>query len=464
MQALPIFIDLKQRNSVVIGGGDVATRKVTMLLKAQAHVVLVSPELCRELQQLADDKKLVYVNAHFSPEQLDAAVIVIAATDDETVNETVSLEAKKRNIPVNVVDAPTLCTFTMASIVDRSPIVIAISSEGNAPVLARYIRTKIETMLPATYGRIAAVAGDFREAVKAKFATTQERRIFWENVLQGPVVERILAGQESAARELLSNLLSEQVDIQHHGEVYLVGGGPGDPDLLTLRALRLMQQCDVCVYDKLVSPEVMELVRRDAELIYVGKARDQHTMPQEEINLLLARLALEGKRVLRLKGGDPFIFGRGGEEIETLMEHGVPFQVVPGITAANGVSSYAGIPLTHRDYSQSCLFITGHLKDGTIDLDWMAMARPKQTIVIYMGLVGLAEICKQLIAHGVSPDMPAAVVQQGTTIRQRVVTATVFDLAEKVAEAKIKAPCLTIIGEVVKLREKLAWFEPKNNA
>ena len=460
MQALPIFIDLTQRNSVVIGGGDVATRKVTMLLKAQAKVVLISPELCHELQAMVSEQKIVYKKMSFSPEQLDNAVIVIAATDDEAVNEAISLEAKKRNIPVNVVDAPAFCTFTMASIVDRSPIVIAISSEGNAPVLARYIRTKIETMLPASYGRIATVAGDFRDAVKAKFATTQARRIFWEGVLQGPVVERILAGQEAAARELLGNLLSDKADIEHHGEVYLVGGGPGDPDLLTFRALRLMQQCDVCVYDKLVSPEVMELVRRDAELIYVGKARDQHTLPQEEINLLLAKLALQGKRVLRLKGGDPFIFGRGGEEIETLMEHGVPFQVVPGITAANGVSSYAGIPLTHRDYSQSCLFITGHLKDGTVDLDWTAMARPKQTVVIYMGLIGLAEICKQLIAHGVSPDMPAAVVQQGTTIRQRVVTATVLDLAEKVAEAKIKAPCLTIIGEVVKLREKLAWFEP----
>ena len=463
MQALPIFIDLKQRSSVVIGGGDVAMRKVTMLLKAQANVVLVSPELCHDLQQLVDDKKLVYINAYFSPEQLDGAVIVIAATDDFAINKAVSMEAKQRNIPVNVVDAPALCTFTMASVVDRSPIVIAISSEGNAPVLARYIRTKIETMLPATYGRIATIAGEFREMVKAKFATTQERRIFWEGVLQGPVVERILAGQESAARQLLTNLLHDKADIQHHGEVYLVGGGPGDPDLLTLRALRLMQQCDVCVYDKLVSPEVLELVRRDAELVYVGKARDQHTMPQEDINLLLAKLALEGKRVLRLKGGDPFIFGRGGEEIETLMEKGVPFQVVPGITAANGVSSYAGIPLTHRDYSQSCLFITGHLKDGTIDLDWSAMARPKQTLVIYMGLVGLAEICKQMIAHGVSSAMPAAVVQQGTTIRQRVVTATLSDLAEKVAEAKIKAPCLTIIGEVVKLREKLAWFETKSN-
>jgi uroporphyrin-III C-methyltransferase/precorrin-2 dehydrogenase/sirohydrochlorin ferrochelatase len=241
----------------------------------------------------------------------------------------------------------------------------------------------------------------------------------------------------------------------------LVGGGPGDPDLLTFRALRLMQQCDVCVYDKLVSPEVLDLVRRDAELIYVGKSRDQHTLPQEEINQLLARLALAGKRVLRLKGGDPFIFGRGGEEIETLMQQGVPFQVVPGITAANGVSSYAGIPLTHRDYAQACLFITGHLKNGVLDLDWAAMARPQQTVVIYMGLVGLEQICQQLIAHGVAPDMPAAVIQQGTTQHQRVVSANLSDLASQVAAAKMKAPCLTIIGQVVQLREKLNWFEPQ---
>jgi uroporphyrin-III C-methyltransferase / precorrin-2 dehydrogenase / sirohydrochlorin ferrochelatase len=392
--------------------------------------------------------------------------LVIAATDDETVNAHVSQAAKFKNIPVNVVDAPALCTFTMASIVDRSPIVIAISSDGNAPVLARYIRAKIEAMLPATYGRIANIAGEFREKVKEKFSTTQARRIFWEGMLQGSFVERVLSGQEQAARDLLQNTLDNADAKANKGEVFLVGGGPGDPDLLTFRALRLMQQCDVCVYDKLVSPEVMELVRRDAELIYVGKSRNQHTLPQEEINELLARLALEGKRVLRLKGGDPFIFGRGGEEIETLMQHGVPFQVVPGITAANGVSSYAGIPLTHRDYAQACLFITGHLKakpnstEVVLDLDWQAMARPRQTLVIYMGLVGLEQICEQLILHGVSPEMPAAVVQQGTTQRQRVVTATVKDLAEKVKLAQIKAPCLTIVGEVVKLRETLNWFTP----
>jgi uroporphyrin-III C-methyltransferase/precorrin-2 dehydrogenase/sirohydrochlorin ferrochelatase len=460
MQALPIFMNITNRPCVVIGGGEVASRKVATLLKANAAITLYSPEICPALQLLSESGKITYINADFEEKQLAGACLVVAATDVEAVNVAVSIAAKAQNIPVNVVDSPALCTFTMASIVERSPIVIAISSEGNAPVLARYIRTKIETMLPAGYGRIGVIAGEFRDKVKAKFATSQERRIFWEDVLQGPIVERILSGQEATARQALEDVLSGKSDLKQHGEVYLVGGGPGDPDLLTFRALRLMQQCDVCVYDKLVSPEVMALVRRDAELIYVGKSRDQHTLPQEEINELLARLALEGKRVLRLKGGDPFIFGRGGEEIETLMQHGVPFQVVPGITAANGVSSYAGIPLTHRDYAQACLFITGHLKGGTLDLDWVAMSRPRQTVVVYMGLVGLAQICQQLIAHGVSADMPAAVIQQGTTQRQRVVTATLKDLAEKVRIAKIKAPSLTIIGEVVRLREKLNWFEP----
>ncbi|NOT15578.1 MAG: uroporphyrinogen-III C-methyltransferase [Methylotenera sp.] len=462
MQALPIFMNITHRLCMVIGGGDVAVRKVNMLLKANAQVKVVATTFNPALLTLAEDEKIALVQSTYFASQLEGACLVIAATDDSTVNETVSANAKALNIPVNVVDAPHLCTFTMGSIVDRSPVVIAVSSEGNAPVLARYIRTKIETMLPSGYGRIAAIAGEFREKVKEKFGTTQERRRFWEDVLQGAMVERVLSGQEQAARTLLQKLIDAPNEIPHKGEVFLVGGGPGEPDLLTLRALRLMQQCDVCVYDKLVSSEVMALVRRDAELIYVGKSRDQHTLPQEEINTLLAKLALEGKRVLRLKGGDPFIFGRGGEEIETLMAHGVPFQVVPGITAANGVSSYAGIPLTHRDYAQACLFITGHLKEGVLDLDWIAMSRPHQTVVVYMGLVGLAEICKQLIAHGVSPNMPAAVVQQGTTKHQRVVTATLQNLAEKVSAAQLKAPSLTIIGEVVRLREKLTWFAPSN--
>ncbi|SRR5665647_65415 len=460
MDALPIFLKIKGRRCVVIGGGEVATRKVGMLLKAGGEIAVISPELDHELAELHEAGKISFHRGTFKPEQLDGACLVVAATDDKATNRAVSEAAQRRNIPVNVADSPELCSFTMPSIVDRSPIVIAISSGGVAPVLARLIRAKIETMIPATYGRLAALAAEFRAQVKQRFASVQERRIFWEEVFQGPIAERVLSGQEAAAHEALQDILAGKAEVTHRGEVYLVGGGPGDPDLLTFRALRLMQQADVCVYDKLVSKEVMGLVRRDAELIYVGKVRDQHTLPQEEINELLVRLAKQGKRVLRLKGGDPFIFGRGGEEIGTLMENGVPFQVVPGITAACGVSSYAGIPLTHRDFAHSCIFTTGHLKDGTVDLDWPALVRPKQTVVIYMGLVGLAEICRQLVVHGLPDSTPAAVVQQGTTSRQRVVVGNLATLANLVADAEMKPPCLTIVGDVVKLREKLAWFSP----
>ncbi len=468
MESLPIFMRIKGARCVVIGGGEVATRKVAMLLKAEATVELISPELCDALEAQALAGEIKHIQAMFDASQLAGATLVIAATDDEAVNTEVSVAAKAQNIPVNVVDSPALCTFTMPSIVDRSPVVIAISSNGAAPVLARLIRAKLETMIPASYGRLAYLARDFRDAVKAKFADTQSRRIFWEKTFQGPIPELMFSGQESAAKLALAKAIEADDSDAQHGEVYLVGGGPGDPDLLTFRALRLMQQCDVCVYDKLVSKEVMELVRRDAELVNVGKARDQHTLPQEEINLLLVKLAKEGKRVLRLKGGDPFIFGRGGEEIETLMENGVPFQVVPGITAANGVSCYAGIPLTHRDFAQSCIFTTGHLKakegqPSTVELDWPALARPNQTVVIYMGLVGLEQICAQLIKHGLEASTPAAVVQQGTTPKQKVVVADLSTLARKVVQAELKPPCLIIVGHVVTLREKLAWFEPTLN-
>lgn len=475
MDAYPIFMKIAGRRCVVIGGGEVALRKISMLLKADAAIAVVSPQLEHELADMAAAAKISHIPGQFEPSQLEGACLVVAATDDQAVNEAVSAAARARNIPVNVVDAPALCTFTMASIVDRAPIVIAISSSGAAPVLARMIRSRIETLVPASYGRLAALAAEFRERVKQRFSSMQDRRIFWEDALQGPIAELMLSGQEAASRQAMHDVLAGKVSVSHHGEVYLVGGGPGDPDLLTFRALRLMQQCDVCVYDKLVSQEVLELVRRDAERIYVGKARDQHTLPQEEINQLLVRLAKEGKRVLRLKGGDPFIFGRGGEEIETLMENGVPFQVVPGITAACGVSSYAGIPLTHRDFAQSCVFTTGHLKipqaagpgaqksaqKATVELDWPSLVRPNQTVVIYMGLVGLAEICVQLVLHGLAADTPVAVVQQGTMPQQRVVVGDLLSIAELAAAADMKPPCLTIIGEVVKLREKLAWFEPQ---
>lgn len=453
MDFLPIFLNIRHQPCLVIGGGEVAARKVSMLLKAQAQITVIAPEICPVLQQ-ADIR---HIAATFQASYLQGAKLVIAATDDSTVNTAVHAAATSQNIPVNVVDNPALCTFVMPSIIDRSPIVIAISSGGAAPVLARLLRARLETLIPAGYGRLAGLAAKFRDQVKQRFSEGLPRRAFWENVFEGAIGEDMLAGREELAAQRLQQAI-DAASAPASGEVYLVGAGPGDPDLLTFRALRLMQKADVVLYDNLVSDGVMELVRRDAERIYVGKKRADHTMPQEGINDLLVKLAKEGKRVLRLKGGDPFIFGRGGEEIEQLAEQGIPFQVVPGISSANGIASYAGIPLTHRDYAQSVTFTTGHLRDNTLDLDWPALTRPQQTVVIYMGLTGLAEICRQLIAHGLPPTHPAAVVQQGTTRHQRVMTATLSDLAEKVEAAGFKAPTLTIVGEVVKLREKLSWF------
>ncbi len=385
-------------------------------------------------------------------------MLAIAATDDEPLNATVSQHANALGVPVNVVDSPQLCSVIFPAIVDRSPLVVAVSSGGDAPVLARLIRARIETWIPAAYGQLAGLAKQFRAQVKARFANVQQRRVFWEEVFQGPIAEQALAGRTAEAERLLAEKLAGAAP-KALGEVYLVGAGPGDPDLLTFRALRLMQQADVVLYDRLVAPAIIDLCRRDADRIYVGKQRADHAVPQKQINQQLVTLAKQGKRVLRLKGGDPFIFGRGGEEIEELAAHGVPFQVVPGITAASGCAAYAGIPLTHRDHAQSVRFVTGHLKDGSCDLPWSELAAPAQTLVFYMGLVGLPVICQQLIAHGRSAETPAALVQQGTTSNQRVFTATLGTLAERIAQEDVQAPTLLIVGEVVQLREKLAWFE-----
>jgi uroporphyrin-III C-methyltransferase/precorrin-2 dehydrogenase/sirohydrochlorin ferrochelatase len=322
------------------------------------------------------------------------------------------------------------------------------------------LRGKLETVIPQNYSRLAAFAERFRESVKQRVTNPAKRRIFWENVFEGVVAEKVLTGDEGSAEAMLQQMLADEDNIRR-GEVYLVGAGPGDPDLLTFRALRLMQKADVVVYDNLVSKPIVEMTRRDAERIFVGKKRADHTLRQEEINELLVRLAKEGKRVLRLKGGDPFIFGRGGEEIETLAAEGIPFQVVPGITAASGVASYAGIPLTHRDHAQACVFVTGHLKDGTMNLDWELLARPRQTVVVYMGLHGLDTLCSQLIEHGLPDTTPIAIVQQGTTPNQRVITGTLATLPAIAEREKPQAPTLIIVGGVVTLREKLAWFHPQ---
>jgi len=456
MDYLPVFQKITGRLCLVVGGGDVGKRKAGVLLEAGAKVRVVAPEIDSELAAMPGVEPVV---ARFEEKHLDGATLIIAATNDRSVNKRVSELAQARNIPINVVDDPELCSIIMPAIMDRSPLMVAFSSGGASPVLARMLRGKLETMIPQGYGRLTAFCARLRNTVKERVTNPPMRRIFWENVLEGAIAEKVLAGDEAGAEAMLLDQL-ENGNTEPRGEVYLVGAGPGDPDLLTFRALRLMQKADVVVYDNLVSKPIVEMTRRDATRIFVGKQRGNHTLPQEEINALLVRLAQEGKRVLRLKGGDPFIFGRGGEEIETIAEHGIPFQVVPGITAASGVSTYAGIPLTHRDYAQACIFVTGHLKDGSMNLDWDALARPKQTIVFYMGLHGLDTLCAKLVEHGLPDSTPVAIVQQGTTQKQRVITGTLATLPGIALIEKPKPPTLIIVGGVVTLKEKLNWFHP----
>ncbi|MFL9813307.1 uroporphyrinogen-III C-methyltransferase [Stutzerimonas sp. VN223-3] len=461
MDFLPLFHNLKGRTVLVVGGGEVALRKARLLSEAGAVLRVVAPEIETQLSELVAQGGGEMAIRGYVSSDLSGCVLTIAATDDEQLNARVSQDAKSLGMPVNVVDSPDLCTVIFPAIVDRSPLIVAVSSGGDAPVLARLMRARIETWIPAVYGQLAGLAKRFRRQVKAQLPNVQQRRVFWEEVFQGNIAERALSGQMHEAERLLKEKLSGALP-KSLGEVYLVGAGPGDPDLLTFRALRLMQQADVVLYDRLVAPAILELCRRDADRIYVGKQRADHAVPQEQINQLLVTLAKQGKRVLRLKGGDPFIFGRGGEEIEELAANGVPFQVVPGITAASGCAAYAGIPLTHRDHAQSVRFVTGHLKDGSCDLPWPELVAPSQTLVFYMGLVGLPVICNQLIAHGRKADTPAALIQQGTTCNQRVFTGTLANLAERVANEQVQAPTLIIVGEVVQLREKLAWFEGRS--
>ena len=374
--------------------------------------------------------------------------------------------AKAAGVPVNVADTTHLCDFITPAVLDRAPIVVGISSGGASPILARMIKSQLETLIPPSYGKLAELLGSFRDKVAERLPEGPKRRYFWERVVDGTAADLYMAGDEQGAQDqLLTELdtVAEEAKGDPIGEVYLVGAGPGDPDLLTFRALRLMQRADVVLYDRLIGKRIMNLVRRDAERVYVGKMAKNHTLPQEEISELLVRLAREGKRVLRLKGGDPFIFGRGGEEIEKLAEEGIPFQVVPGITAASGCSAYAGIPLTHRDHAQVCIFVTAHGKDGVIDLDWTTLLKPHQTVAVYMGLSSLPSLAEEFIRRGADPNLPAAAIDKGTRSDQRVVTGTLATLNDLVASADFTGPSLIIIGTVVTLRDKLAWSGRENS-
>ncbi|KHE15764.1 siroheme synthase [Aeromonas hydrophila] len=455
MDYLPIFCRLDNKPVLLVGGGEVAERKARLLLDAGAQLTVVAPELDPELAELAANGSIEWLAGEFAPQQLTGKWLVVAATDRREVNALVYQSANQARIFANVVDDPKRSSFIMPSIIDRSPLMVAISSGGKAPVLARLLREKLEALLPQHLGAVAAFAGSLRERVKARFASMGERRRFWELLLGADRLGQALArGDSASANQLADSLFADES--QSGGEVVLVGAGPGDPGLLTLHALRQMQQADVVVYDRLVSDEVMALVRRDAKRIFVGKQAGNHCVPQEGINQLLLDEAKKGQRVVRLKGGDPFIFGRGGEELETLVGSGIGFQVVPGITAASGCAAYAGIPLTHRDHAQSVRFVTAHGKGGAQDLDWPLLAKDKQTLVFYMGLSSCATIREQLLTHGKAGDTPVALIERGTQPSQRVIRGTLDQLPE--LAVGVESPALIMVGSVVTLADQLAWF------
>ncbi len=465
MDQLPIFLSLKGQSCLVVGGGDVAERKVRQLLAAGAAVTVNSPQLGSSLQQLRDSQRITAVLRPFDAALIDTHLLVIAATSDRAVNHAVAAAAHKSLRLCNVVDDPAHSSFTSPSIVDRSPLIIAISSGGRAPVLARMLRQQLERWLPLRLGELAAWAGEWRDTIKARLPDIAARRLFWERAFTGTLSGHVLAGRMQAADEALQGALNAQVDAgSASGEAWLVGAGPGDPELLSLRGFHLLQHADVVLHDRLVAPELLAFARRDAELIDVGKTGGGPGTSQDEINALLLARVRAGKRVCRLKGGDPYVFGRGSEEAEVLARAGLRFQVIPGITAANGCGAYAGIPLTHRGLAQAVTFVTGHLAPdsevGGDDLNWAALAALKQTLVIYMSGRKLAVIAAELMAHGRASETPAAVVIAGTTPQQRIIKGTLTDIAQRSADAGPGSPALFYVGEVVGLADHLGWQIP----
>ena len=459
MDWFPIFLALDDSPALVVGGGAVALRKTRQLLEAGCRVSLVSPDCDRQFGALISQGKLTWRVARFEPEMVIGHRLVIAATGDSGLNRLIAASAKRFGVLANVVDDPALCGFIMPAVVDRSPLVIAIGTGGGAPVLARQVKAYLEALLPSALGRLAGFMSAWRARVRAHVSRPGQRRRLWESVARGPVAEYLFAGRDADAQRLMARMVdSAGADTRPlEGEVYIVGAGPGDPELLTMRALRLMQQCDVVLHDRLVSPEILALVRRDAERIDVGKRSGASGWSQAQINQAMIRLAREGNRVLRLKGGDPLIFGRGGEEMEALAVAGVPYQVVPGITAASGCAAYAGIPLTHRNHAHSCVFVSGHdVQDA--QYDWQRLAAPGQTIVFYMAVGQIEPICRRLRGEGLPDTTPAALIASGTTREQEIVCGTIATLADIAPARRPRPPAVLIVGEVAALSESLSWF------
>ena len=447
MDYLPLFMQLRAQPVVVVGGGRIAVRKVELLRKSGAQITVVSPELREELQRLASSGEIRHIPERFAEAHVEGATIVVAATNDHDVNVAVSGASRARKIPVNVVDNPALSTFIFPAIVDRSPIIAAVSSGGESPVLARRVREQIEALLPQRLGALARFMGARRKSVQNTLGVFA-RRPFWERIVSGFVGTRVLAGDDAAAEKAFESELrtSRLTGANGLGEVYLIGAGPGDPDLLTLRAQQLLQQADVVMYDRLVPEAVVGRSRRDAERVFVGKDHGDHKA-QDRINELLVDYARRGLRVARLKGGDPFVFGRGGEEIEVLTRHGIPYISVPGITAALGAASYAGIPLTHRRLAQSVTFVAGHVLDDD-SLDWRALAGPRRTVVFYMGVSHLDLIVAKLRDSGANADHPVAIVERATLPDQRTLRGTLATIEEIARSAGVAAPALLIVGDV----------------
>ena len=450
----PIFADLNNRPVLVIGGGHVAARKIASLLKAGALVRMAAHALCDEVTQWVKEGRVSHIAGSFQAEQLNDVFLVIGATDNPELNRQIASEAEQRQKLVNIVDTQELCSFILPSVIDRSPIQIAISSQGTSPVLIRLLREKLEALIPHHLGEVASLAGKWRNQVKTRLGSITERRRFWENLFASRFNTLVENGQTRQAEHELAQQLNGHTS--QAGEVTLVGAGPGDPELLTLKALQAIQQADIVLHDALISDEILELVRRDAIRESVGKRAGAHSVAQEETNRRLIKYAKQGLRVVRLKGGDPFVFGRGAEELEALQEEKIPYRVIPGITAALGATAYAGIPLTHRDHAQTAMFITGHCRPDGDELEWKTLARGKQTLVIYMGTIKADEISTNLIAHGRTASTPVAIISHGTRKNQQVHTGTLAQLPELAQQAQ--APALIVVGETAQLHSNLKWF------
>ena len=458
MRYFPIFFDLRARRVLIVGGGEVALRKLSLLERTGALVTVVAPVAGPQIAARAAEGALQWYPREFIPDDLRGVSLVIVATSRRAVNRWIALQCDAQQIPVNVVDDREASRFIVPAIVDRDPVIVAVSTGGASPVLARRIRERLEASLPRRLGELALWLARMRSAAR-RLRQTAARRRFIETLIDGPAARRLMDGDPRAATAIARELLAGAAGgASSRGEVILVGAGPGDPELLTLKALRALQDADVILYDRLVSADVLDLARRDAERICVGKSAGGAATPQEVINSLLIEHAQRGRRVVRLKGGDPFVFGRGGEELEALAVARIPFSVVPGVTAALGAAAIANIPLTHRDHAHSVSFVTAHADGEDPAADWRALARPGQTAVFYMGLARIEHIAARLIAHGAPPDRPTCVVSAATGPSQQVIAGTLRDIHALCASAAPASPALLIVGDVVALRERLDWF------